>query len=96
MKFARIGAVAVVGFASVAAAGVALAQQSNLSFFVTSVGSPKGADFGGLAGADKHCQTLAAAVGVAAGLRGSGSPPPRPNLEAMRGISATRRFSTSP
>jgi hypothetical protein len=64
MKFARIGAVAVVGFASVAAAGVALAQQSNLSFFVTSVGSPKGADFGGLAGADKHCQTLAAAVGA--------------------------------
>ena len=35
-----------------------------MTFFVTSTGSGKGADFGGLAGADKHCQTLAAAVGA--------------------------------
>jgi len=42
----------------------ALAQQSNMSFFVTSTGSEKGADFGGLAGADKHCQSLAAAAGA--------------------------------
>jgi hypothetical protein len=42
------------------------AQQANMSFFVTSVGVGKGADLGGLAGADKHCQTLAAAVGAAA------------------------------
>lgn len=34
------------------------------SFFVTSVGSGKGADLGGLAGADAHCQKLAAAVGA--------------------------------
>lgn len=34
-----------------------------LSFFVTSAGVGKGADLGGLAGADKHCQTLAEAVG---------------------------------
>jgi hypothetical protein len=34
-----------------------------MSFFVTSVGKGKGADLGGLAGADMHCQTLAAAVG---------------------------------
>jgi hypothetical protein len=34
-----------------------------MSFFVTSVGSGNGANLGGLAGADKHCQTLAAAVG---------------------------------
>jgi hypothetical protein len=40
------------------------AQQANMTFFVTSVGSGKGADLGGLAGADKHCQTLAAAVGA--------------------------------
>jgi len=31
---------------------------------VTSKGSGKGADFGGLEGADKHCQTLAAAAGL--------------------------------
>jgi len=44
----------------------ALAQTpaANMSFFVTSVGSGKGADFGGLAGADKHCQSLAAAAGA--------------------------------
>ena len=42
----------------------ALAQQAKMTFFVTSVGSGKGADFGGLAGADKHCQSLAAAAGA--------------------------------
>ena len=44
--------------------GAALAQQSAMTFFVTSTGSGKGADFGGLAGADKHCQTLATAAGA--------------------------------
>jgi hypothetical protein len=32
------------------------------TFFVTSTGSGKGADLGGLAGADAHCQKLASAV----------------------------------
>jgi hypothetical protein len=35
-----------------------------MTFFVTSVGSGRGADLGGLAGADAHCQQLAAAVGA--------------------------------
>lgn len=35
-----------------------------MSFFVTSAGSGKGADVGGIAGADAHCQTLAAAAGA--------------------------------
>lgn len=47
-----------------AATGGAQAQQSNMSFFVTSVGSGKGADLGGLEGADRHCQQLAAAAGA--------------------------------
>lgn len=34
------------------------------SFFITSLGSGKGADLGGLAGADAHCQKLAADVGA--------------------------------
>jgi hypothetical protein len=38
-------------------------QQSGMTFFVTSVGSGKGADLGGLTGADQHCQKLAAAAG---------------------------------
>lgn len=45
-------------------AGGAQAQQSNMSFFITSVGSGKGADLGGLAGADRHCQALAGAAGA--------------------------------
>lgn len=44
----------------------ASAQQSNMSFFVTSAGPGKGADLGGLAGADRHCQQLASAVGAGA------------------------------
>ena len=46
----------------------ALAQQSGggnaMTFFVTSTGVGKGADLGGLAGADKHCQALAATAGA--------------------------------
>ena len=42
----------------------AQAQQSDMSFFVTSVGSGKGGDLGGLAGADAHCQQLAQAAGA--------------------------------
>ncbi len=45
-------------------ATAALAQRESMTFFVTSVGTGKGADLGGLAGADRHCQTLAAAVGA--------------------------------
>ena len=54
-------------FASVAllfAGPAAQAQQANMTFFVTSVGLQKGGDLGGLAGADKHCQDLAAAAGA--------------------------------
>jgi hypothetical protein len=40
------------------------AQQANMTFFVTSIGPGKGGDLGGLAGADAHCQRLAAAVGA--------------------------------
>jgi hypothetical protein len=52
-------------FASLLALGAAAqAQQSNMTFFVTSTGSGKGADLGGLAGADQHCQSLASAAGA--------------------------------
>ena len=47
-----------------AAGGTALAQQSDMTFFVTSVGLGKGGDLGGLAGADAHCQSLAQAAGA--------------------------------
>ena len=38
-------------------------QNSGMSFFITSAGPGNGADLGGLAGADAHCRSLAAAVG---------------------------------
>jgi hypothetical protein len=39
-------------------------ETSEMTFFVTSAGPGNGADLGGLAGADRHCQQLAAAVGA--------------------------------
>ncbi|MER8491028.1 hypothetical protein NKH53_22555 [Mesorhizobium australicum] len=47
-----------------ATVGVAVSQDAKMSFFVTSVGSGKGADLGGLKGADAHCASLAEAAGV--------------------------------
>ena len=45
--------------------GSVLAQtKPPLGFFITSVGSGDGANLGGLAGADAHCQKLASAVGA--------------------------------
>jgi hypothetical protein len=55
------GAAVVAAVFSVVPAG---AQQSTMTFFVTSHGPGKGADLGGLAGADKHCQDLAASAGA--------------------------------
>jgi hypothetical protein len=61
-------AISVPLLAAVALIGLGLrapsrAQQDTMSFFVTSVGNGIGADLGGLAGADAHCQTLAQAAG---------------------------------
>jgi len=39
-------------------------EQTRMTFFVTSAGSGKGADLGGLAGADRQCQALAQTVGA--------------------------------
>lgn len=55
---------------ALAALGLAACAQiqggakNDLSFFVTSTGSGKGADLGGIAGADAHCQALAKSVGA--------------------------------
>ena len=59
-------------FASLAVASLSLSAgacaqsdaQKKMGFFITSTGSGKGADLGGLAGADKHCQSLAQAAGA--------------------------------
>lgn len=57
---------ATASLALLAALGGAQAQQADMSFFVTSAGSGKGADLGGVAGADAICMRLAQAAGAGA------------------------------
>ena len=52
------------GIAAALAGHLTHAQAPQLGFFITSAGSGKGADLGGLVGADAHCQKLAAAAGA--------------------------------
>ena len=58
---AIVGSLMLLGLAG---ATIAHAQQSEMTFFITSAGSGKGGDLGGLAGADKQCQALAQAAGA--------------------------------
>lgn len=55
---------AVVTLLLTASSPLGLAQDAEMSFFLTSAGSGVGADLGGLEGADRHCQTLAQAAGA--------------------------------
>jgi hypothetical protein len=55
------GALMLLGLAG---ASVAHAQQSEMTFFITSAGSGKGGALGGVEGADKQCQALAQAAGA--------------------------------
>jgi hypothetical protein len=65
-KTARLAVLASVAVMALAWSASAQAQQAAMSFFVTSTGSGKGADLGGLVGADAHCQQLAQAAGSGA------------------------------
>lgn len=55
---------ALVGVGMLAAATQVRSQSQPLGFFITSVGKGDGANLGGLAGADAHCQALAKAAGA--------------------------------
>ncbi|HMR33854.1 MAG TPA: hypothetical protein PKA13_21265 [Geminicoccaceae bacterium] len=55
---------AAIPFACALATAASAQQAADMTFFVTSAGSGKGADLGGLAGADAHCQQLAEAAGA--------------------------------
>ena len=62
---ARIARVSLLASAVLLASGAGIfAQQGAMTFFVTSTGIGKGADLGGLEGADRHCQSLAQAAGA--------------------------------
>jgi hypothetical protein len=54
------------GFVGTTSAQAQVQAPPNMTFFVTSSGPGKGADLGGLEGADRHCQQLATAVGAGA------------------------------
>jgi hypothetical protein len=63
-KSATLALVSSAALLTLGLCGGAEAQPANMTFFVTSAGSGRGADLGGLAGADKICQTLASAAGA--------------------------------
>jgi hypothetical protein len=84
------------GAAFVIAASAAyplLAQNAaeNMSFFITSAGPGNGANLGGLAGADAHCQKLATAVG-----RGSRTWRAYLSTSGSGGVNAKDRIGTGP
>jgi hypothetical protein len=62
----RLGVSIVTSVALLVLGGTAGGQapKADMSFFITSAGSGKGGDLGGLAGADKMCQMLADKAGV--------------------------------
>ena len=59
-----LASAALMAFVASAAAQQGPQPNANMSFFVTSKGPGKGADLGGIAGADAHCQMLAQSVGA--------------------------------
>jgi hypothetical protein len=75
-------------------------QSGPMGFFITSVGSGKGADLGGLAGADAHCQKLAAAAGAGGRTwRAYLSAPgtfPSANAPGVASVNARDRIGTGP
>ena len=62
--FRVLAPVVLVSFGASAQAQTTPSSGANMTFFITSVGPGKGADLGGLEGADRHCQSLASAVGA--------------------------------
>jgi hypothetical protein len=64
VRLALLACVALASLVSITQAQQQGPQAPNMTFFVTSNGPGKGADLGGLEGADAHCQKLAATVGA--------------------------------
>jgi hypothetical protein len=90
-----------------ATAGLLLASCASMtgkepmSFFVSSTGSGKGADLGGLAGADALCQKLAASAGAGgktwrAYLSAPGAFPSQANPQGVASVNARDRIGSGP
>ena len=99
MRHARITSVAAAALLVTACATAP--STGPMTFFVTSVGSGKGADLGGLAGADAHCQRLAAAAGAGgrtwrAYLSVPGAFPSPANPQGVASVNARDRIGNGP
>src|ERR1700739_4002400 len=64
LRVPLLAAAAVMALVASAAAQQGPQPNANMSFFVTSKPVGKGADMGGMAGGDAHCQTLSQSVGA--------------------------------
>ena len=62
--FSTLASALLLALGAQAAVAQDAAPDTSMNFFITSVGPGNGADLGGLAGADQHCQALAEAVGA--------------------------------
>jgi hypothetical protein len=60
----RTLSIAVAATLTLAGCATQQAGPQNMTFFVTSSGPGRGADLGGIEGADRHCQSLASAAGA--------------------------------
>jgi hypothetical protein len=60
----RVASIALLAVALGSCGTVERYEQFTMTFFVTSTGTGKGADLGGLDGADQHCQALATKAGA--------------------------------
>ncbi|HZV92605.1 MAG TPA: hypothetical protein VFF72_05270 [Caldimonas sp.] len=87
-------AVAAVAGVLAACGSMNMARPADMTFFVSSVGSGKGGDLGGLAGADRLCTSLATAAG-AGGHTWHAYLSTVPH-DGMKGVNARDRIGTGP
>jgi hypothetical protein len=97
----RLPRLLIVPAVAVLAACATAPASGPMSFFVTSVGSGNGANLGGLAGADAHCQKLAAAAGAGgktwrAYLSVPGTFPGGANPQGVASVNARDRIGNGP
>lgn len=91
-----IGTLALAGVLGVAGCASMQAGPAGMSFFVTSVNPGKGADFGGLEGADRHCQALATAGGAGSRTWRAYLSTQAPALTSPAFVNARDRIGTGP
>jgi hypothetical protein len=90
MWLAAAGLITVAGCASMPP------DPKEMTFFVTSAGPGKGGDLGGLAGADRHCQSLAQAAGAGGQTWRAYLSTQAPKLDDPNFVNARDRIGTGP